>query len=140
MWLWIEDPGNISTSVSLRGVTVTATATVDTVTWSMGEPVENPDKATGATAPPVVCEGLGSAPPADDPAATPACGYTYTWKSSSARTGGTSKWPVTATVDWVVNWESNTGVTGQMALQSEGATALTVGEWRSDLIAGSGGN
>jgi len=135
VWLWIDDRGPLTASVSLRGVTVTATATISQVTWNMGE------KGSGAD-PTVVCDGPGSSPTDDQIAelAKPACGYTYHLKSTKARTHGTSKWPVTATVDWTVNWTSNVGPSGTLALQTNGASALTVGEWRSVLVAGDSGN
>jgi hypothetical protein len=133
VWLWVDDPGPLTATVSLRGVTVTATATISNVTWNMGE-------KDGASTPTVTCNGPGAAPTDAEigALAKPDCGYTYTRKSTKERTNGTSKWPVTATVDWTVNWTSNVGPSGTLALQTNGASALTVGEWRSVLVAGSG--
>ncbi len=123
VWLWVDDPGPLTASVSLRGVTVDAVATVSKVTWTMGEP--------GGQS--VACDGVGVEPDeADLASARPACGYTYKLRSTKARTNGSAKWPVTATVDWTVNWTSNVGPSGTLALQTNGATGTR--PWASGAL------
>jgi hypothetical protein len=109
-------------------------------TWSLGEPA-----ATGsayAAGPPVTitCHGTGTAPPVNyNWKAEPPCGHKYTWMSTSERTDGTGKWPITATTTWTVTWQSNTGVTGSGTLTATGTDALQIGEYRTVLVQGAGG-
>ena len=139
-WLWIDNPGPLTATAAAGGVSVTATATLESVTWSLGEPA-----ATGGTyapGPPVTitCQGTGTAPPPDyDWKAEPPCGHKYTWMSTTDRTGGTGKWPITATTNWTVTWQSNTGVSGATALTATGTDALEIGEYRVVLVQGAGG-
>lgn len=139
-WLWIDNPGPLTATAAAGGVSVTATATLESVTWSLGEPA-----ATGGTyapGPPVTitCQGTGIAPPPDyDWKAEPPCGHKYTWMSTTDRTGGTGKWPITATTNWTVTWQSNTGVSGATTLTATGTDALEIGEYRVVLVQGAGG-
>lgn len=138
-WLYTNDPGPVSTTVELRGVSVTATASLSQVTWVMGEPVSLKNANAGISQ--VTCDGPGVAPPAnpryDQP---PPCGYMYKFRSTKERTGGTERWPVTATATWAVTWTSNTGASGADQLQSTSSTALVrVGEYRTVGGFGSGG-
>jgi len=139
-WLWTEDPGPLTATAAAGGVSVTAIATLDSVTWSLGEPA-----ATGgpyAAGPPVTitCQGTGTAPPANyDWKAEPPCGHKYTWRSTKERTGGTGKWPITATSNWNVTWQSNTGVAGSATLSATSNDVLDIGEYRTVLVQGPGG-
>lgn len=139
-WLWIDNPGPQTITVSAGGVSVTVTATLASVTWSLGEPA-----ATGgpyAEDPPVTitCQGTGTPPPANyDWKAEPPCGHKYTWMSTKERTGGIGKWPITATSNWNVTWQSNTVVSGSTTLSATGNDALEIGEYRIVLVQGPGG-
>lgn len=99
-WLWIERSGwaPASAVASTGGVTVTATATPQSVTWDMGN---------GDT---VSCDGPGT--PYDqrrgDADQRPSCSYTYRHSSAQAPGG---RFAVTATVVWYVVW-SATGMPG----------------------------
>lgn len=92
-WLWMErgqwEPQTATASVP--GVSVTATATPQSVTWSMGD---------GST---ITCPGAGSPFPsgANPRAASPDCGYTYR-ETSQGQPNNT--YPVNATVHWTVTW------------------------------------
>lgn len=138
-YLWTNDPGPVSATVELRGVSVTATAVLSSVDWVMGEPV----KGGGPAA--VTCTGAGSPPPANatflvESGPPPACGYVYRLRSTAARTGGTERWPVTVTSTWEVTWTSNTGAAGSDELTSPSSLALVrVGEYRTVGGFGSGG-
>ncbi len=139
-WLWIDDPGPQTTTVSAGGVSVTLTATLTSVTWSLGEPA--PTGGAYAAGPPltVTCQGTGSPPPPNyDWKAEPPCGHKFTWRSTPERTGGTGRWPITATSNWNVTWQSNTGVSGSATLSATGDDALDIGEYRTVLVREPGG-
>jgi hypothetical protein len=112
VWLWAAAPGPqtmgpISRSASAGGFTVTATARVARVVWSMGD---------GGS---VTCTGPGT-PYADryGTASSPTCGYRYD------RQG---RFTVTATSDWVVAW-SGVGQSGTIPVQLRDSTTVTIGE------------
>ncbi|WP_075847955.1 hypothetical protein [Saccharomonospora sp. CUA-673] len=116
-WLWM-DSGQwrpVTASASVPGVSVTATATPKSVTWSMGD---------GAS---VTCDGAGTPfPPGSDPqAASPDCGHTY---RQSSRGQGNDSFPVSATVDWTVTW-SGAGQRGTFpGLTTTSNTTFSVAE------------
>lgn len=120
-WLWIADPGESTTgpitrSASGGGITVTATATLDQVVWSMGD---------GAT---VTCAGpaaVGTPYQASYGAASsPTCGHTYT-RQSDDQPG--DAYTVTATSSWTVTW-SGGGATGTIPLDFTRTTQIRIGE------------
>ncbi|NNG37655.1 hypothetical protein [Nakamurella aerolata] len=138
-WLWVDDPGPQSASISLLGVTVDMTASIESVDWNMGEPTGNPDQ--GATEPATVhCTGPGApAPPiAELPfeAKTwkPECGYTYRWRSIPERTNGRGTWPIQANVHWNAHWQSNTGAGGDIPIERTGSSAVKTWELRVRLV------
>jgi len=139
-WLWIDNPGPLTATAAAGGVSVTATATLDSVTWTLGEPAATGGAYAPGPAVTITCQGTGSAPSANyDWKAQPPCGHKYTWMSTQDRTGGTGTWPITATTNWNVTWQSNTGVTGATTLTSTGNDALQIGEYRIVLVEGAGG-
>lgn len=111
-WMWVADPGPQTTgpqtqSASLRGFTVTATATLADITWSMGD---------GTT---VVCHGAGTPyDPSYGARPSPDCGHTYT-KSGD--------YTVTATSHWTVAWEG-IGENGVIPLTFTTSTTVTEAE------------
>lgn len=119
-WLWVDDPtgttfGPISESVSAAGVTVTATASVSKVEWSMGD-------GSG----PVICQGPGT-PYADrfGTRGSPTCGHRYE-QTSWDEPGHVFN--VTADSYWVVTWTGG-GQSGTFALNPlEQQVAIRVGE------------
>lgn len=91
-WMWLSSGwGPVSATASVPGVSVTATATPSSVSWSMGD---------GVT---VTCTAAGTPfqPGTDPKAPSPDCGHTY--HTSSASQAGQA-FPVTATVHWTVTW------------------------------------
>ncbi|GAA4884438.1 hypothetical protein GCM10023222_48460 [Saccharopolyspora cebuensis] len=92
-WLWMDRSQwrPQTATASVPGVSVTATATPQSVTWSMGD---------GST---ITCQGAGSPFPAggDPKAASPDCGHTYR-QTSQGQPNNT--YPVAATVHWTVAW------------------------------------
>jgi hypothetical protein len=119
VWMWAANPnehtvGPITESASAGGITVTATAKLQRITWDMGD---------GNT---VKCASGGTAYKASyGDAKSPDCGYVYQ-KSSSKRPSG--KYSVTASSDWVITWEG-AGQTGTIRLNGLTRTvAIAVGE------------
>ena len=106
VWMWAADPGPstvgpVTASASAGGITVTATARIDTIIWDMGD---------GHT---VVCRGAGTAyAESSGQAQSPDCGHVYT-TSSSGMPGDT--FTVTATSDWVITW-AGAGQTGTIRM------------------------
>ncbi len=119
---------------------MTATATLASTTWSLGEPAAGGDSFTMGAPATITCTGSGTAPPADfDWKAEPPCGYKFQWRSTRERTSGTGTWPITATSTWDVIWQSNTGVTGATTLAATTNDAFDVGEYRTVLVQQPGG-
>ena len=48
-------------------------------------------------------------------------------------------WPITASSNWDVSWQSNTGVSGSTTLTATGTDALDIGEYRIVLVQQPGG-
>lgn len=111
-WMWVADPGEATTgpitrTAALEGYSVSATATMTQVVWTMGD---------GSS---VTCAGPGT-PYADvyDTQSSPTCGHTYTQMG---------RYPVTATSYWAVNWEG-IGQTGVIPLTFAQTTQIAMGE------------
>lgn len=120
VWMWAHQPdaetvGPVTATASAGGITVTATATLHKVTWSMGDGTK-----------PVVCVSAGTPyRPGFGMEASPDCGHTYV-KSSAGQDD--DKFTVTATSDWVVSW-SGAGQNGTIRLNGLTRTArIAVGE------------
>lgn len=116
-WLWLdpEDWTEVSATASVPGVSVTAVAAPQSVSWSMGD---------GGS---VSCSGPGTpfTSGADPASESPDCGYTYA--TSSAASPG-ELFPVTATVEWTVTW-SGAGQSGTFAgLTTSSSTDVRVAE------------
>lgn len=131
VWMWVDraaaTTGPISTTATLGPTSVTATATLSTVAWSMGP---------GGAA--VVCDGPGT--PAPDRLlfqgdSSPDCGYSYTQRSLPERTGGTGRWPVTATSTFDITWAGG-GQTGAQTLTLAANTTVEVGELQAVMTGG----
>ena len=119
VWMWAANPdshtvGPITESASAGGITVTATAKLQKITWDMGD---------GSM---VTCTTPGTPyKAAYGNTKSPDCGHVYE-KSSSTKSGG--KYTVTATSDWVITWEG-AGQTGTIRLNGlTRSVAIAVGE------------
>lgn len=98
-WLWLAGGWqDVLATASVPGVSVTATARPESITWSMGD---------GAT---VSCTGPGTPyrSGVDPRSSSPDCGHTY--RRSSAGAPG-HEFAVSATVHWAVTW-SGAGQSG----------------------------
>ncbi|MCC2592481.1 hypothetical protein LKO27_03470 [Tessaracoccus sp. OS52] len=112
VWMWVDGPsastfGPITRSVTERGFTVTATASVVEVVWDMG----NGDSVNcgGGTPYPASTE--------DDPA-SPDCGYLY---SSDGH------YTLSATAYWEINWVG-IGQSGTIPMQLTASEQLSIAE------------
>jgi len=138
VWLWIDDPGQLTVTAAAGAVVVTATATIATTTWSMGDSGNPPTDGPISHVPPFNCTGTGSPAPAEkvDRAVQPPCGYTYHWKSTASRTANACSWPVNVDANWHVRWTATTGAAGEFDMRASAQTQLRVGEWRATLVSG----
>ncbi|MGW1364902.1 ATP/GTP-binding protein [Streptomyces chartreusis] len=100
MWLWVDQSpttfGPNTASATAGGVTVTATASVASIQWDMGDGTE-----------PVTCTGAGTAYKAEyGLKASPDCGHLFRTTSAGKSDG---KFQGTATSTWTVTWQVNGG-------------------------------
>jgi hypothetical protein len=129
VWLWVTRSENtwgpIVRSASVPGLTVTVTAKVKAINWSMGD---------GNT---VRCEGPGTPyTKAMGVKGSPTCGHRYT---TTSRKLPNCKYPVTAVAQWDINWASTLGDTGQISLTQHAGTQLRIGEAVPVLVDPHGG-
>ncbi|GGT96015.1 ATP/GTP-binding protein [Streptomyces phaeofaciens] len=115
MWMWVNQSattyGPNTASASAGGVTVTATAKVSKIVWTMGD----------GTA--VTCHGPGTPyTAASGKSDSPTCGHTYS-RASADQPGG--RYPVTATSTWTINWQITTGGGGQAGQLTENRQTQT---------------
>ena len=111
-WMWVAQPdqhtwGPITKTAGAGGFSVTATAKVQRIVWSMGD---------GST---VTCTTAGT-PYADryGKRSSPDCGYTFTRQGT---------YTVRATSYWIVTW-SGIGQTGRIPLNFTRSAVITMGE------------
>ncbi|MEV6270736.1 hypothetical protein AB0L64_26480 [Kribbella sp. NPDC051936] len=130
VWLWVTKSENtwgpIVRSASVPGLSVTVTAQVKAVNWAMGD---------GKT---VRCEGPGT--PYDSSMgvkASPTCGHRYV---KTSRELANCKYPVTATAQWDITWQSTLGDSGQISMTQQAATQLRIGEAVPVLVDPDGGD
>lgn len=120
VWLWVKNQGDAlawgpyEKSATLGGVTVTATARVANVAYSMG------DGQTVVCANPgtVYLEGNGNTD-------SPTCGYRYATMSPS---NGAQPYTITATSNWEVSWTATGGASGAIGTTTQGQTQARIGE------------
>ncbi len=114
VWMWVDDPsattwGPESKSKTERGLTVTVTAAVDYVDWTMGD---------GTT---VRCDQGTARPESDSVEPSPDCGHVYSTSSADQASG---KFSITATSHWTVRWVAGAlnGTLDPLELTSTGPT------------------
>ncbi|MEU9545568.1 ATP/GTP-binding protein [Streptomyces mirabilis] len=119
MWMWVNKSpttyGPNITSATGGGVTVIATAEVTKIAWKMGD---------GST---VTCNGAGTPYTSFyGKQESPTCGHTYT-RTSASQSG--SKYAVTATATWTVDWQVNGGgAAGQFTEIRQSQAEVAIGE------------
>jgi hypothetical protein len=119
VWLWNNKNANtwgpISATAAVPGLSVTATAHVTKITYSMGDG----GSTTCTTAGTPYKKSYGGT-------SSPDCGYRYT-KVSTNEPGG--KFAVTATSSWEVTWHASTGQDGTLPAETRTSnTTARVGE------------
>jgi hypothetical protein len=117
VWLWVQrgeaTTGPISRTASAGAVSVTATAQLSKVVWSMGD---------GKTE---SCAGPGTEFTIDRAGeASPTCGHVYTV------TSGSGTFPVRATGTWQITWTGG-GASGSQSLSLTSTVQLRVREVRT---------
>lgn len=117
MWMWVNQSattfGPNTATATAGGITVTATAKVSKIVWSMGD---------GGS---VTCNGPGTPyTSSEGMAQSPDCGHVYAKTSADAQN---SKFPVTATSTWTINWQGG-GQAGQLAEVRQTNVRVAVGE------------
>ena len=106
VWMWVANPdahtwGPATASATAGGITVTATARVDQITWDMGDGHKVNCMTAGTPYKPEYGNKM-----------SPDCGHVYTTSSSSKPD---HKFTVTASSDWIIEWEG-AGQTGTIRL------------------------
>ncbi len=111
-WLATTDPGPIAATAAIPGLSVTATATVESTAWTTGDGEE------------ITCDGVGVAwtpgTPDDEPAP---CGHTYTNHGAPAL--GSTPFTITVAHTWHVEWRANTGEAGDLGTITGPTTTVT---------------
>jgi hypothetical protein len=130
VWLWVNKTENtwgpIERSASVPGLTVTASAQVKAINWTMGD---------GKT---IRCEGPGT--PYDKSMGirdSPDCGYRYT---KTSRELPKCTYPITATAQWDITWQSTLGDTGRISVTQSATTEIRIGEAVPVLVDPDGGS
>ena len=105
-WFAVTDPGVVTATAAVPGLSVIATARLTETGWSTGD---------GAT---LNCVGAGATRPADATVRA-ACGHTYERTSANQPNHA---YPVTATTTWSITWAASNGAGGTLAPLSTTAT------------------
>lgn len=122
IWLWAANPGAqtlgpIRRSVSEGGYTVTASAKVERIRWSMGD--GGVTTCTGPGTPYKLSYGITE---------SPTCGYRFDKQG---------EFTVTARSDWIVNWRG-IGETGSFRIYLTQNTQVVIGELNVVTVRGKG--
>ena len=100
-WLATVDPGTHTATAAIPGLSVTATATLVSTTWTTGDGGK------------VTCDGTGAAWTPERPAEEPApCGHTYT--THGAAIYASEPFTITVSQTWHVTWRASTGAAGEL--------------------------
>jgi hypothetical protein len=123
VWLWVKNPGQLTwgpytRSATLGGVTVSATASVRSVTWQMGD---------GES---VTCGGPGTPYVKGMTGPSPTCGYKYALMSPGK---GTQPYTITATSNWDVEWNAG-GQGGVINTQTQATAQSVIGELQTVIV------
>jgi hypothetical protein len=121
VWMWTEDTdatwGTLTTTVSVPGLAVTASATATQIEWDMGD---------GNT---VVCDGPGTPYSAEyGSEESPDCGHVYAAPSRDQPEG---RYAITATTTWHVDWwvePQGDGAEGEEGFFPDSSTSVQINE------------
>ncbi len=111
-WFWLENPAVVTNTATVNGVTVQATANLQTVVWDFG--------VTSTT-----CAGAGI--PYQNPAPANACIITF--EQSSAGEGSNDMFASTAAAEWIIQYQITAvpaaGITAPTTPNPSTQTAVT---------------
>ena len=112
-WLATTNPGPLTATASIPTLSVTATATVESTTWT-----------TGDTGDEITCDGVGVAwtPGTPDDREAP-CGHTYTAHGSPLL--DSEPFTITVTHTWHVTWQASNGESGDLGTIAGPTTTIT---------------
>jgi hypothetical protein len=117
LWLWVDTPDRMVTSVSGYGITIRMDAKRSGVTFAMGD-----GSAVRCTTMTPYSESVEAGAP------SPTCGYTYS-KASLPK----GSYTVTATAHWAIDW-SAIGYTGTIPMNIADSRELPVGELQAVVV------
>jgi hypothetical protein len=129
VWMWVTKSENtwgpITRDASVPGLTVTATAQVKAMNWTMGD------------AQTIRCDGPGTPYKTSfGVKESPTCGHHY---RKTSREQPNCRYTVTARADWEITWHSTLGDTGQISMPRQAAVQLRIGEATPVLVDPDGG-
>ena len=102
-WLSVADPGVVTATSAIPGLSATATARVVRIEWRPGD---------GSL---VTCEPFGGLPPTPGYTGKAPCGYTFTQPSVAKATGTSDgRFHGSVTLVWAASWTASDGASGDL--------------------------
>ena len=113
LWVWADDPGPVTSTVTEQGIDIVMQASRGTVTFDWGDGTSS------------VCNQMRPRPTNIDPLTpSPDCGHTYLRRGD---------YTITATAGWAVTWQA-LGQSGTLPLSSSATSAIPVREFQSLVV------
>ena len=113
LWVWADDPGPVTSTVTEQGINIVMQASRGTVTFDWGDGTSS------------VCNQMRPRPANIDPLTpSPDCGHTYLRRGD---------YTITATAGWAVTWQA-LGQSGTLPLSSSATSAIPVREFQSLVV------
>ena len=113
LWVWADDPGPLTSTVTEQGINIVMQANRGSVQFDWGD-------ATSS-----VCNQMRPRPANLDPLTpSPDCGHTYLRRGD---------YTITATAGWAVTWQA-LGQSGTLPLSSSATSAIPVREFQSLVV------
>ena len=113
LWVWADDPGPVTSTVTEQGIDIVMQASRGTVTFDWGDGTSS------------VCNQMRPRPANIDPLTpSPDCGHTYLRRGD---------YTITATAGWAVTWQA-LGQSGTLPLSSSATSAIPVREFQSLVV------
>ena len=113
LWVWADDPGPVTSTVTEQGINIVMQASRGTVTFDWGDGTSS------------VCNQMRPRPTNIDPLTpSPDCGHTYLRRGD---------YTITATAGWAVTWQA-LGQSGTLPLSTRTTSAIPVREFQSLVV------
>ncbi len=113
LWVWADDPGPVTSTVTEQGINIVMQASRGTVTFDWGDGTSS------------VCNQMRPRPTNLDPLTpSPDCGHTYLRRGD---------YTITATAGWAVTWQA-LGQSGTLPLSTRATSAIPVREFQSLVV------